>query len=531
MSYTDTNSDDIVETYKPLFIKNNRYYKSNTKSCEQIIEYQPLELSPLNESLLNPFDMIDSKYFNISHQIKQAPLITNMNNHIFTTYMILHQIITKYTINTIYLDDTSDIIKNNINFKNIIIKSNQNIITENSETNIFEYKEIETEINEQIKENRSTIYCVELEQILDPFFWKNKSGCTIVIRVNPLNHTILLLNILDNILDLSNKSYIEIPINHTSVYYIVAVQIHHNFHQLYINLKKYKNLENNISKYNIIFNRVIQDMQSLNKRKNKYSQYTWHNDSAEYVMALNLNYCYSVCKKYQLDINPLYLNSFNQLREIKLKHSKYISKYFPYQSNIDITKLQITNIGLYSITKPCVTCYIGDLIQKQVKLKLNKNLDETIITDGTGGVGGDAIMFTKFFKHSNIVEIVKIHYDIIMNNLNVYNRDKFTVHHNNYIDIFDKLTQDVIYLDSPWGGIGYKEQKYTELYLFGSDVSFNNFIERISIANQNKCLIFVKCPINYNIFQLSKNMNNIKGNIEVFNVANFLLLCLSFNDF
>ena len=96
------------------------------------------------------------------------------------------------------------------------------------------------------------------------------------------------------------------------------------------------------------------------------------------------------------------------------------------------------------------------------------------------------------------------------------------------INIFDKIEQDVIYLDSPWGGMGYKEHKYTELYLFDSDVSFNQFVEKISMINKNPCLIFIKCRINYNIFQLTKNVNQLRGNIEVFHVGNYLLLSLSF---
>ena len=145
-----------------------------------------------------------------------------------------------------------------------------------------------------------------------------------------------------------------------------------------------------------------------------------------------------------------------------------------------------------------------------------------VITDGTGGVGGDAIMFTKYFKFTNVVEIMETHHDIIKNNLKVYKRENYKLYCENYLDIFDELEQDVIYLDSPWGGIGYKNQKQTDLYLFDSDVSFNDFVD--ILTNNNKtCIIFIKCPINYNIFELSKN---IKYKIEVFNVSNFLLLAL-----
>lgn len=499
---------DLIDIYKPISVKNNRLYKSNNKT-EKIPLFNPINLSPLLESLLNPFDLIDSKYFNISHYQKQAPLVLNINNETFTVYSVLHHIINNCNVETIYYNPKHQNLKNleleNISFEPLENSPQNNII-----------------ISNKLITNKKMIYCIDIDECQNPLFWKNKNGSTIVLRINPEQHSPQLLNILDKILELSNHSYIEIPVNHSDVYYVVAIHIHHNFHQLYDSLKSC----NNNNPINTIFAKTIHDMNSINKRKQKYIDYQWTEEASEYIMALNINYCYSICQKYQLQINNLYLNQFNQLKEIKLKHSKYITKYFPIEDNINHKELQISNVGLYSISKPFVTGTICDIIKNKVKSKLNKDLDQVTITDGTGGVGGDAIMFTRYFKLTNIVEIVKEHYDIIINNLNTYNRTNYKIYNDNYVNIYNQLKQDVIYLDSPWGGVGYKEHKYAELSLFDSNVTFNNFVDTLSKHNE-KFLIFIKCPINYNIFQLSKNMANVKGNIEIFKVTNFLLLCLS----
>ena len=486
---------DIIYNYKPITIKTNRFYKSSIETNNIQSNLVESQLTDFEESLLNPFDFIDSKFFNKSHTEHQSSLVTYFDNESFATYTILYRLITKYNIKTIYIDDKPKYIDK-----------------------LLEYKS-DLKLDDTINGAKYDVYCVNIDTILNPDFWKNIDGSSIVIKVDPKQHTPKLLRILNSILSLSTNSYIEIPINHSPVYYIVSLYLHQNFHHLYTSLEDSKT--DNV-KINTIFNKAMSALNETKKLKNNYKEYNWTSESSEYVLSLNLNYCYAMCKSYNLIMNPSYMNEFNQLKEIKLNHSKYIMKYFPYESYVCRSYLQTTNVGLYSITKAYVTSEIIKIMDYQIYKKFKVGLKDMVITDGTGGVGGDAIMFTKYFKFTNVVEIMETHHDIIKNNLKVYKRENYKLYCENYLDIFDELEQDVIYLDSPWGGIGYKNQKQTDLYLFDSDVSFNDFVD--ILTNNNKtCIIFIKCPINYNIFELSKN---IKYKIEVFNVSNFLLLAL-----
>lgn len=501
---------DIIYNYKPITVKTNRFYKSSIETNNILYNLVDSQLSDFEESLLNPFDFIDSKYFNTSHIEPQSSLVLDFDNESFSTYMILYRLITKYNIKSISMDNKPKYIDKLLEYKSHLKLDER---TNNSK-----------DINDSKDINRYDVYCVNIDTILNPDFWKDKNGSSIVIKVDPKQHTPKLLKILNSILSLSTNSYIEIPINHCPVYYIVALYLHQNFHHLYTSLKE---IENDNIKINTIFNKAMNVLNETKKLKNNYKGYEWTSESSEYVLSLNLNYCYSICKSYNLKLNPAYLNQFNQLKEIKLNHSKYIIKYFPYEPYIFRSYLQTTNVGLYSITKPFVTSEIIKIMDYQIRKKFNVGLKDMVITDGTGGVGGDAIMFTKHFKFTNVVEIVKTHYDIIRNNLKIYKRKNYKLYCQNYMDIYDQLEQDVIYLDSPWGGIGYKNQKQTDLYLFDTNISFNDFVDTLTNNNskneKNNTIIFIKCPINYNIFELSKN---IKYRIEVFNVSNFLLLAL-----
>jgi hypothetical protein len=515
-------NDDIIFNYRPISILKPRIYNQNYKNVNYIKKIDTIQLNLLCESLLNPFDLIDSNNFNLSHKDKQAPLILEFDNESFAIYTTLHQIINKYNINKIYFKEIpkylNNLIKYNIEINNL--SNTINKLLKNNESNLESIEDI-------IKINRQTIYVVDLKTITNISFFQNKTGSSLIIKIYPQKLDNYIINILDTILNMSNNSYIEIPQNHEPYFFLVVLNIYQNFHKLYINLENNKEDNQLIDTINVsgIFNDAIEMQNQLINSKLKYYNFEWTQQASQYVLVSNLNYCYSICKKYDLNINPAYLNQFGQIKEIVVNYSKYIDKYFPHENenNINRSQLQITNVGIYSITKPYVTKLIIDIIQKEANDYLNKELSELIITDGTGGVGGDALMFTKYFKYTNVVEIIKTHADIIANNLNVYERYNYKVINQNYLEIFDKLKQDIIYLDSPWGGIGYKEQKHTELYLFNSNLSFNSFVD---ILLKNKNMVFIKCPINYNIFQLSKIIEETKRRIKIKKVANFLLLVL-----
>ena len=62
---------------------------------------------------------------------------------------------------------------------------------------------------------------------------------------------------------------------------------------------------------------------------------------------------------------------------------------------INIEKLQVSNIGIYSITKKTVRIQIKDIIKRSYKfLNLKDKLKDLVITDSNGGNGGITIYFS-----------------------------------------------------------------------------------------------------------------------------------------
>lgn len=160
-------------------------------------------------------------------------------------------------------------------------------------------------------------------------------------------------------------------------------------------------------------------------------------------------------------------------------------------------QLQITDKGIYSISKPYLSQWICNIILNNIDLSKEYIKENITLTDGTAGIGGDLIYFSKYFKKINGIELNKTHFEVLKNNikevLNIKNVDLF---HDNYCNIYKKLENDIVYLDPPWGGKNIYKKKDVMLYL-GNDKIFNiiNILHEIKIK-----YIFLKIPHNFNYY-------------------------------
>ncbi len=204
---------------------------------------------------------------------------------------------------------------------------------------------------------------------------------------------------------------------------------------------------------------------------------------------------------------------------VVLKKKINFSVLFPKEPGINYSKLLITDIGLYSITKPSQTEEIIELISRHTNQKLN----DLVLTESNGGMGGDTIAFSKVFKHVNTVEYSDIHCDILINNVkNVYHRKNVTFYCADYTTIFHNLKQDVLYMDPPWGGPAYKYVEQLPLYIG------NHSIEEIILEiDPSTKLVVIKAPLNYNLQQLKDIVPYKK--IDIYKVSSYQIIVLEFD--
>jgi tRNA/tmRNA/rRNA uracil-C5-methylase (TrmA/RlmC/RlmD family) len=191
----------------------------------------------------------------------------------------------------------------------------------------------------------------------------------------------------------------------------------------------------------------------------------------------------------------------------------------------DKSKIQLSNIGLYSVTD----YKTADMISQKIKEYFNTN--DIIVTDGTANMGGNTISFGKYFKHVNAIEIVPLHCDIVKNNIDAHKLDNIQVICGDFLEKYKTLKQDVIFLDPPWGGKNYKEEKSLDLFLSG-----RNLIYIVNDLINYAKLLVLKVPRNYNLMGLIRSMKPL--NLDILKVMkmdnpnklNYLVLFIKLNN-
>lgn len=185
---------------------------------------------------------------------------------------------------------------------------------------------------------------------------------------------------------------------------------------------------------------------------------------------------------------------------------KYIHKIFPYQEDIDMNKLQVTNVGLFSVTGVKANRFLIEKIKNVMKT------DKLVITDMTANVGSDTIGFALEFLKVNAIEIEPTNFEALANNVSVYGLcEKVRTIRGDSSQILSKsvVKQDVIYFDPPWGGSDYKNSKVVDMFL-----GEKNIADLISENMQKAQLTIIKCPVNYNYNDLLEKIK--KGNVTIF---------------
>lgn len=162
-------------------------------------------------------------------------------------------------------------------------------------------------------------------------------------------------------------------------------------------------------------------------------------------------------------------------------------------------KLKFTKDSLYSSSKIKGSKRLADIILKSTNNRVN-----ITITDGTGNIGTDTIYLSRIFTKVNSIELSEENFIALENNVNVLNEYKnIRCINGDSNEEIKKLTQDVIYIDAPWGGINYKNFNTLKLYL--------GEVEILDFYKNNKDLsdIFVfKVPYNYDFEYLKQYIDD-----------------------
>jgi predicted RNA methylase len=167
---------------------------------------------------------------------------------------------------------------------------------------------------------------------------------------------------------------------------------------------------------------------------------------------------------------------------------------FPFNKNSD--KLLFNKEAVYSTS----SFSLMKKIIENIEFDLKKPLKNLVITDATANIGGSAVGFAMYAKHVNAIEISPNTFKLLENNVSLYNLKNIKLYNQDYLKIWGDLTQDVIFVDPPWGGLDYKKADKLSLYLSG--IPLWKIVNDIKSAAK---LIVLKVPLNFNREEFEEN--------------------------
>lgn len=201
--------------------------------------------------------------------------------------------------------------------------------------------------------------------------------------------------------------------------------------------------------------------------------------------------------------------SSEKLHLLSIDHESI--KYITFASSAhDITNIIMNNLSDF----PCPDIYnssqFNDDYDNWESKSLDKKMKHLVITEMTAGVGGNVLNFAEYFKYVNAIEIDKIRYKYLNDNIKLYEYNNINCYNNNSLDLLindDDIFQDIIFFDPPWGGPDYK--MYKNLRLNFNDLSIENICKILFQRKSNK-MIVMKLPNNYDFDYLNNEMSDFR---------------------
>jgi 16S rRNA G966 N2-methylase RsmD len=263
----------------------------------------------------------------------------------------------------------------------------------------------------------------------------------------------------------------------------------------------YNNNKKNISNIKNILNHEF--IKFINKnQKDIYKKYNIFLKKCELIS--NSRKPKSYFENYQISIgidwcneNNVLISDYYQEKLYKETSYNYLKKIF-YPEKINYKRLKLYYDSFYSVTYYKDYLEIIDVIKKYFP-------KEKIIVDACSNVGASTISLSYDFIKVFGIEIDKYRYQLLENNVKVYNKKNIKLINDDYLNLSKKYYNYLTFFDPPWSGIYYKIDKNIELYLGNTNIK--------------QCLnkkYVMKAPFNF-------NYHNMK-NIHIERLSSFLLI-------
>lgn len=198
---------------------------------------------------------------------------------------------------------------------------------------------------------------------------------------------------------------------------------------------------------------------------------------------------------------------------------------FPQEAGVDRSKLLLGPDSVHIMTKPDEADLITRLVVQ--KCRSGRSVDTLTITDATANVGGNTLSFSRVFKKVNSIEIDPVNFQALIHNIQSYKRENVECIFGNCLDLLCRTQQHVVFIDPPWGGMGYRMHRHIQLTLSGR--SLGEIVSKIVNFTE---LVVVKAPLNFDMAmflkQIAPLLENSIARVEALTMRSFLILFVHF---
>lgn len=191
----------------------------------------------------------------------------------------------------------------------------------------------------------------------------------------------------------------------------------------------------------------------------------------------------------------LYTVPATQLRWSAKKPYRQAKVQYLFSQELSDTqqRIQYDDVALYSATDQVTATHIATFCRT-----LDGVDASSTVTDATSCIGGNTVAFAKQFAAVRAVEIDPTRFEMLRHNakllLDKPTLAKVSFHLADYTDTYARHTQDIVFIDPPWGGKRYKQQAQVELFL--GDTPLSTVVDQL----RTRCAhVVIKVPVNFNV--------------------------------
>jgi len=154
---------------------------------------------------------------------------------------------------------------------------------------------------------------------------------------------------------------------------------------------------------------------------------------------------------------------------------------------------------------------------KNMHRLLYNSIEDLVIVESNGGLGGDTITYMRSGIVSKIysTELDKKRFKMLEHNVSLFSGVETKLYNANFIDWFKdnadkigKLRNVCCIMDPPWGGLDYKKKEVIEdLYMNSDDGTRYGMLDLIRMVSDYVNIVALKLPFNYDFTKFKENIN------------------------